>query len=334
MSELAHPMMHASSDACCLPRAVVTDDADCLAHSISGWSQDYEQLKGGRFSGSLSELCFGQTQLFLEQTSLALRQRCNVPAGHVWFGLPRCEDRCVRINGAAVQGGRIAVHRGGIDFELVTPDALAFLGIVVHEDVLMDYARQFECEDWLSKAIDRPALDVDEQKKLAVQRDCYAILQHPHGERRGTGASPLNQSLADSTLCALFSLLHDARPALDDRHAGRQRHRLVERADAYVRAHSDRLVTVSELCTQLNTSRRALQSGFQEVLGVGPHAYIRAISLNGVRSHLRNPSSPYASVQDAAAAYGFWHMSQFAVDYRELFGERPSDTLKRRLVAA
>ena len=73
-------------------------------------------------------------------------------------------------------------------------------------------------------------------------------------------------------------------------------------------ARSDRLVTVSELCTQPDTNRRG--------------------------SHLRNPNSPYASVQDAAAAYGFWHMSQFAVDYRELFGERPSDPLKRRLVAA
>ena len=53
-----------------------------------------------------------------------------------------------------------------------------------------------------------------------------------------------------------------------------------------------------------------------------------------MRNHLSNPESPYASVQDAAAAYGFWHMSQFAVDYRELFGERPSETLKRRVIAA
>lgn len=42
-----------------------------------------------------------------------------------------------------------------------------------------------------------------------------------------------------------------------------------------------------------------------------------------MRSQLNNPGSPYASVQDAAAAYGFWHMSQFALDYRQLFGERP-----------
>lgn len=324
----------AASDLSGLPRAVITDDADCLARSISGWSQDYEQLKAGHFQGSLSELCFGDTQLFLEQTSHALRQRCTVPSGHVWFGLPRSADRCVRINGTAVHSGRIAVHRGGTDFELVTPDALQFLGIVVKEDVLMDYARQFECEDWLSDSLMRPVLDVSEDKKLAAQSDCCEILRHPHHGHDAGAASPLNLSLADSTLSALFFLLQDARPVGEDRHSCRHRHRLVERADAYVRAHSDRLVTVSELCSALSTSRRALQIGFQEVLGVGPHAYIRAVSLNGVRSHLKNSASPYGSVQDAAAAYGFWHMSQFAVDYRQLFGERPSDTLKRRTLPA
>ena len=49
-----------------------------------------------------------------------------------------------------------------------------------------------------------------------------------------------------------------------------------------------------------------------------------------VKRLLKNGESPYRSVQDAAAAYGFWHMSQFALDYRQMFGERPSETLKRR----
>lgn len=325
-SQMPAPTSHRTA-APCLARDVVTDDADCLARSISGWSQEYEQLKAGHFKGSLCEMRIGDAQLFLEQTSHALRQRCNVPADHVWFGLPHSDSRCVRINGVPVQSGRIAVHRGGRDFELMTPDALQFLGIVIKEDMLMAYARQFECDDWLSEMLDRPVLEVSETKKRSVQQNCLTILHHP----RQTQSAPLYQSLSDQALSALFSLFEDAKPVSEDRSSCRQRHRLVERADAYVRSRSDRLVTVSELCTALSTSRRALQIGFQEVLGVAPHAYIRAVSLNGVRSQLKNADSPYASVQDAAAAYGFWHMSQFAVDYRQLFGERPSETIKRRL---
>ena len=314
----------------CLARDVCTDDADCLARSISGWSQEYEQLKAGRFHGALSELCFGETQLFLEQTSHALRQMCTVPSEHVWFGLPMGETRSVRINGVPVHSGRIALHRGGTRFELVTPDELQFWGIVVKEDVLMACARQFECEDWFSKALERPVLGVSEAKKQTVQQICSTILLRPRQAKTSTVSAPLRRSLSDNTLSALFSLFQDSVPVSEDRNSGQQRHHLVERADAYVRVHSDRLVTVSELCSALSISRRALQIGFQDVLGISPHAYIRAVSLNGVRSHLNNASSPYVSVQDAAAAYGFWHMSQFALDYRQLFGERPSETIKRR----
>ncbi len=311
-------------------RDMVTDDEDCLARSISGWAQDYQRLKAGPFSGSLAEVCFGETQLFVEQTSHALRQSCTVPEGYVWFGLPMSETRCVRINGVAVQEGRIAVHRGGIDFELITPDQLRFWGIVVREQALKDYARQFDREDRIEALLDSPVLGVDEDHKQRVQRLCSRILRHQLENEGASLPQSLQDSLADETLSALFSLVDSREDLSASRRWGRQRYRVVELVDAYVRASPDRLVTVSELCTILNISRRALQTSFQEVLGIGPHAYIRAVSLNSVRRHLRSIESPYRSVQDAAAAFGFWHMSQFALDYREMFGERPSDTLRRR----
>ena len=285
------PMLTASShDQMYRARGVVTDDETCLARSISGWSQEYERLKAGTFKGSLSELHFGDAQLFVEQTSHALRQICTVPAGFVWFGLPLSEERCVRINGVSVQNGRIAIHRGGLDFELVTPDELRFWGIVVREDALMSYAHQFEREDWFADLFDRPVLGVDEARKQFVQQVCSRILQQPFESEGVTLSMPVRQSLADDTLSALFSLFESVEPVSAERCTGRQRHRLVAMADAYVRSCRDRLVTVSELCNTLNISRRALQTSFQDVLGVSPHAYIRAISLNGVRSHLKNVS--------------------------------------------
>ncbi|MEO1130540.1 MAG: helix-turn-helix domain-containing protein, partial [Planctomycetota bacterium] len=32
-------------------------------------------------------------------------------------------------------------------------------------------------------------------------------------------------------------------------------------------------------------------------------------------------------IADVAGAHGFWHMGQFAADYRRMFGERPSETV-------
>ena len=63
-----------------------------------------------------------------------------------------------------------------------------------------------------------------------------------------------------------------------------------------------------------------------------PVAYLRAIRRNGVRRALRGASAGDAvCVQDVAAAWGFWHLSQFSSDYRKLFGARPSDTLREAI---
>jgi AraC family ethanolamine operon transcriptional activator len=107
---------------------------------------------------------------------------------------------------------------------------------------------------------------------------------------------------------------------------------IVEAARAYVLEHRDRPVAVPELCTHLRVSRRMLQYCFQEIYGMTPVAYLRAIRLNGVRRALREASAGDAvCVQDVAAAWGFWHLSQFSSDYRKLFGARPSDTLREAI---
>jgi AraC family ethanolamine operon transcriptional activator len=61
---------------------------------------------------------------------------------------------------------------------------------------------------------------------------------------------------------------------------------------------------------------------------MNPKAYINAVRLNAVHKQLRVAKAGNLFVADAANAWGFWHMGQFAADYRKLFGENPSQTLK------
>jgi AraC family ethanolamine operon transcriptional activator len=95
-------------------------------------------------------------------------------------------------------------------------------------------------------------------------------------------------------------------------------------------AHQDEPLSIPQLCRAFRVSRRTLQYAFQEICCVSPGAYLRVLRLNGVRRALRAPERTFLDVQDLAAQWGFWHPSQFACDYKKLFGERPSDTLRRR----
>jgi len=109
--------------------------------------------------------------------------------------------------------------------------------------------------------------------------------------------------------------------------------RVVQRTRDYLQTYTDRCVTVHELCEQLGSSPRALQDCFHKHLGLSPKAYLKARKLNEAHRELQNVDSTCASVRAVAERFGFWHLSQFAVDYRHLFGELPSVTLRKRIQA-
>ena len=48
-----------------------------------------------------------------------------------------------------------------------------------------------------------------------------------------------------------------------------------------------------------------------------------------VRNLLRSREGPAPLVKSVALAHGFWHLGQFAIDYRAMYGEMPSETLAR-----
>jgi len=67
-----------------------------------------------------------------------------------------------------------------------------------------------------------------------------------------------------------------------------------------------------------------------ERFGLPPAAYMKARRLNGARRDLCGQHEPSIKIADIANKWGFWHLGQFAKDYRQWFWELPSDTYERK----
>jgi AraC family ethanolamine operon transcriptional activator len=98
--------------------------------------------------------------------------------------------------------------------------------------------------------------------------------------------------------------------------------------EAYMREHLDKTVTLVDLSEVSGLRLRSLINAFQAVTGFSPMAYFKRQRLNGVRQALQHPHPTRTRVIDVATAWGFWHMGHFTADYREMFGESPSETLR------
>jgi AraC family transcriptional regulator, ethanolamine operon transcriptional activator len=90
-------------------------------------------------------------------------------------------------------------------------------------------------------------------------------------------------------------------------------------------SHADEPLSMLQLCHLLGTSRRQLNYAFRERLDTSPVKYWTALRLARVRREL---TQGHTTVAQAASRWGFWHLGQFARDYRLQFGELPSKTLK------
>jgi AraC family ethanolamine operon transcriptional activator len=305
----------------------VAYDADEQARNLHGWNQTYDQLTAGRFVGGLTELCLDHMQVFVETTSHTLRQTCEVQEDAYWFGIPTCPEGSGRIDAQVIGGDALAFRPGGIEFELLTSAGYEIFGVVVKGDVLRRYAAEVER---VGLADHLPNTEVVSISTARKERLCASLRQLlDDGAANGTPLSSFaRNNLQASVLASLFdvgALSAGEQVAMPAR--GR-RQSIVAEAREYVLTNRERAVNVPELCERLHVSRRTLQYCFQDVLGMAPATYLRTIRLNGARRDLCNAAPASRSVQDVAAAWGFWHLSQFATDYRKLFGMLPSDTLK------
>jgi AraC family ethanolamine operon transcriptional activator len=88
--------------------------------------------------------------------------------------------------------------------------------------------------------------------------------------------------------------------------------------------------TVDELCRYAGTSRRTLEYAFKDYFGTSPKQFVKALRLNAARNDLLFGQYGTEQVATIAVGWGFTHMGQFSADYRRMFGENPSKTLRRK----
>jgi AraC-like DNA-binding protein len=151
----------------------------------------------------------------------------------------------------------------------------------------------------------------------------YLAEQAPEVIANPQAAHGLEQNLIDALVDCLLGSGHgeDA--------AARRRHTLImQRFHQTLEASDGSAVYLPELCTRIGVSGRTLRLCCQEHLGMSPKQYLTMRRMHLVRRALRH-ASPKHTVTEIAMTFGFWELGRFAVRYKSIFGESPSETMRR-----
>ena len=106
------------------------------------------------------------------------------------------------------------------------------------------------------------------------------------------------------------------------------RERVIARALELIRAHDGQPLFTSDLCRAAGVSERTLRNTFNEYFGVGPIRLLKMRQLREIRAALLAADPAHETVASIAGRFGVWDFSLFARNYKRLFGESPSQTLR------
>ncbi len=292
------------------------------------WDMDLEQLGRGEFTGDLVSLSVGPFLINHMKVNKRFLIRGQTRQETSIVGLPIIMQSSGSWMRKSFGLDTVQCLAPGQEYEAVSPAGFEAINCRVSRNNLETDFDYEDCANAVLNLDTNVSLACGQQiKKRMVSELCRLLSQIQQNP-----AFLEQQSCISDCSEGISELLGQLEPVKSDRTSTtrrRARNSIVARAVEYLDSVQGDPVSVQQLRHQVSSSRSTLERAFAEHFGIKPKAYLMARRLNGVRKMLKTTDPEVGKILDVASRWGFWHMSQFAADYRRQFGELPSETLSR-----
>jgi len=301
---------------------------DEFAHAAQVWDLHFKQLDKGEFRTDMLQFASNNSLIAHARFNRHFDQHGSPPPGKWTFAIFSEQTLPFVWHGKKISNNTISIYKPGSEIDSVTQPGFETFVLSYTEEYLNEL-----CADTGLPEINKLANGTDLFKCSLMELS--RIRQQLHQEIDSLkNRSPKVDILSSIRKWEIdfpeqiLMILSRSLPVTSS--SLRERHRAIKLIKQYLAEFPHEPVTVVQLCKIAGVSIRTLQYAFHEHYSVTPKTYLKNFRLNGVRRELWNSDPLVTRVNDIATIWGFWHMGQFAADYRKLFGELPSETLLRR----
>ena len=284
---------------------------------LAGWDVGFRQLDSGAQSIPARLVTDGHLTVIRMDLNCRFHQLGTPPTGLLSFGVPVAGMR--DWFGNAYSDGSILPFNqpGGIDG--VSESGFSAFTVSLDKSLLTEVSQSFGIPVPNYFLESDPDMVIAHSPETRRFRAAIGHVVHSHEQ-------PLDRRTVDELVVSLLRAgLSDN--VILDKSTPASRSRALSRALAFIAENTQDDITVRELCAASVTPLRTLDRAFKERFDIGPKAYLQRTRLSKVRATLLM-RVPGTRIADVANASGFWHMGQFARDYKRMFGELPSETLR------
>jgi len=170
----------------------------------------------------------------------------------------------------------------------------------------------------------RPAPGLLARLRALHASACRLARNEPEAWSRPATMKALEQELIQAMVACLAD-----HPSVTAKRDGGSHARVMARFEDFLSARQLEPVYLAEICKAIGASERTLRTCCHERLGMGPIRYLWLRRMTLARRALLRADPMLRTVTEIATEHGFWELGRFSVEYRALFGEAPSMSLRR-----
>lgn len=226
-----------------------------------------------------------------------------------------------------------AISRAAEPLDLASQAAVQAMSVFVREERWIDLVDRLGADAIIDFGPRLAAIRVDPTRLARFARRISWVLDAATVYPECFQLATIRTVAEIGLICAVVELLSGWNQPLEHPESAARRNQAIGNIEAHISQHYSQPITLIDLCQVGRLKIRTLQYAFGEKYGVSPMAYLKLVRLDRARRLLQSADPRVTGVSEVALQVGFWHFSQFAQDYRRMFGESPSHTLRAATAA-
>ena len=295
---------------------------EMMQHYAKMWNIEYTLLGKGVFKGNLWAVHTPRIQIGISHFSQALMTKANFPKGCVLIHYAVSEitntTSLYNFQNRSVLPHEVLILTKKDDYDRVTYGDRDMASISIKEDLFYKefYAFFGETASLKNKRFYLKQDKISRFHQLIASWISYLINEFPK-----LTVKPEYDRIESEILHEVFDCIVSA-PLVKKRKKFQTK--IVR---DLLNEHKDEPIDISTILSELNISKSQLHHVFKKEYGITPKKYLQVLRFNAIRRILLLSDPNSVTIEEVVYKYNIFHMSHFSAQYKNIFGETPSQTL-------
>lgn len=286
---------------------------------ISDWELDFKLLSKNNFNAYLNMFSSETFSLIRTKLNGKIEQRGLTPLGFVTIGIPVNYDSNYIWLNKRVSGKEMLIFPKDRTLDGISFSDFDNYVISIEESIL------FQTIENLGYKNCKRIFDGSEQTLFLTKEFSQSFHQlASYFLSTNITTKKKQNTLIDNMIYTLLSYIESSNesPLLIPQ---KRKDIALRKAVDIINSQFENLHSMQLLCKLTGVSERTLQYAFIDKYKITPCEYVKAVRLNNVKRELFLSKDKELNISYVAGKYNFWHMGQFAKDFKKHFGILPSE---------